>query len=46
MQRSFTDLLPELRERLQQFAQDEGVSQDEVAVTLIDEGLDRKGYGS
>ena len=35
----------ELHQRLQQFAQDEHTSQDEAAVTLIEEGLDRKGYG-
>ncbi len=39
-------ILPELRQRLQQFSQDEGTSQDEAAVTLIEEGLERKGYGT
>lgn len=36
----------ELHQRLQRFAQDEDTSQDEAAVTLIEESLDRKGYGS
>ena len=35
----------ELHRRLQQFAQDEGANQDEAAVSLIEEGLERKGYG-
>ena len=38
-------ILPDLRERLEQFAQDESTSQDEAAAILIEEGLDRKGYG-
>ena len=35
----------ELRQRLHDFAEDEDASQDEAAATLIEEGLQRKGYG-
>ena len=35
----------ELHQRLQHFAQEEHTSQDEAAVNLIEEGLERKGYG-
>lgn len=35
----------ELRQRLHNFANDEDTSQDEAAATLIEEGLERKGYG-
>ncbi len=35
----------ELLQRLQLFAQEEHTSQDEAAATLIEEGLERKGYG-
>jgi hypothetical protein len=35
---------PELLARLQRFADDEGASQDDAAVSLIDEGLEKKGY--
>ena len=34
----------ELHRRLQTFAQDEQTSQDDAAVALIEEGLERKGY--
>lgn len=34
----------ELHQRLQRFAQDEGTTQDEAAVTLIEEGLKLHGY--
>ena len=35
----------ELHKRLYDFAQDEHTSQDEAAAMLIEEGLERKGYG-
>ena len=34
----------ELLQRLHNFAKDEHTSQDEAAATLIEEGLERKGY--
>ena len=38
-------IYPELRNKLQQFAFDEDINQDGAALTLIEDGLDQRGYG-